>query len=79
MTQTSEQGQGRRILDMEKDISGIGNFQASCDETVIKLANAKIKLEDLKHQFGDALAAEHMLERLTERNLVLGEVRFLLI
>jgi len=59
--------------------SGIDNLQACCDETVIKLANAKIQSEDLKHQFGDALAAEHMLERLTERNLVLGKVRLFFI
>ena len=37
MTQESEQGQGRRILDTEKDVSGIGDFQASCDETVINV------------------------------------------
>ena len=48
MTQESEKGQGRRKLDMEEDVSGIGDFQVSCDEAV----NAKIQLEDLKHRFG---------------------------
>lgn len=48
-------------------------MQASCDETVIKLTTAKIQFDDLKLQFDDALA-EHMHERLTERNFMLDEV-----
>ncbi len=48
---------------------------ASYDETVIKLANAEIQIEDLKLQLDDALGAEDMLVQLTERNLMLGEVR----
>ena len=64
---------------MEKDVSGIDDLQASYDETVIKLSNAEIQIEDLKLQLDDALAAEDMLVRLTERNLVLGEVKHLYI
>ena len=79
MTRESGQEQRRRIFDMEGDVSAIGDLQASGDETVIKLTNAKIQIEVLKLQFDDALAAEHMLERLTERNLVLGEARLLFI
>ena len=79
MTRDFGQEQRRRIPDMEWDVSAIGDLQASCDETVIKLTNAKIQIEVLKLQFDDALAAEHMLERLTECNLVLGEVRHLVI
>ena len=76
MTQESEQEQRRRISEtrMEKDVSGIDDLQASYDETVIKLSNAEVQIEDLKLQLDDALAAEDMLVRLTERNLVLGEV-----
>ena len=48
MTRECEQEQRGQILD------GIGDLQASCDETVIKLTNAKIQLEDLKLQFDDA-------------------------
>ncbi|KIM47423.1 hypothetical protein M413DRAFT_439091 [Hebeloma cylindrosporum] len=73
MTQESEQEQRRRISEMEKDVSGIDSLQASYDETVIKLSNAETQIEDLKLQLDDALAAEDMLVRLTERNLVLGE------
>ena len=64
---------------MEKDVSGIDNLQASYDETLIKLSNAEVQIEDLKLQLDDALAAEDMLVRLTERNLMLGEVNHLLI
>lgn len=48
---------------------------ASYDETLIKLANAEQQVEDLKNQLDDALSAEDMVVRLTERNLVLGEVK----
>lgn len=79
MTQESEQEQRRRISEMEKDVSGIENLQSSYDETLIKLSNAEIQIEDLKLQLDDALAAEDMLVGLTERNLMLGEVRHLFI
>ncbi|KAH9486203.1 Dynactin, 150 kDa isoform [Psilocybe cubensis] len=73
MTQESEQEQRRRISEMEKDVSDAENLQASYDEAMIKLANAETQIEDLKLQLDDALTAEDMLVRLTERNLVLGE------
>jgi len=53
---------------------GIKILQVSFDETLIKLANAEQQVEDLKLQLDDALSAEDMVVRLTERNLVLGEV-----
>ncbi|KAF8971830.1 dynactin [Flammula alnicola] len=73
ITQESDQEQRRRISEMEKDVSGIEGLQVSYDETLIKLANAEIQIEDLKLQLDDALTAEDMLVRLTERNLMLGE------
>ncbi|KDR85814.1 hypothetical protein GALMADRAFT_234908 [Galerina marginata CBS 339.88] len=73
MSQESEQDQRRRISEMEKDVSNIEGLQASYDESLIKLANAETQIEDLKLQLDDALAAEDMLVRLTERNLMLGE------
>jgi hypothetical protein len=48
---------------------------AQYDTTMIKLANAEIQIEDLKLQLDDAMGAEEMLVQLTERNLMLGEVR----
>src|SRR5690348_3335473 len=45
------------------------------DETLIKLANAETEIEGLKLQLDDALHAEDLLVKLTERNLELGEVR----
>lgn len=90
MTQETDQEQRRRIGEMEKDVSefeelqGISNLnecfvfvnfsKVSFDETLIKLANAEQQVEDLKLQLDDALSAEDMVVRLTERNLVLGEV-----
>jgi len=38
------------------------------------LQNAEQQVEDLKPQLNDALAAEGMLVRLTEGNLILSEV-----
>jgi hypothetical protein len=51
---------------------------AQYDSVLIKLANAETQIEDLKLQLDDALGAEEMLVQLTERNLMLGEVRRLL-
>lgn len=45
------------------------------DEALYKLANAEVQVEELKMQLDDALGAEEMLVQLTERNLMLGEVR----
>lgn len=55
------------------------SFEVSFDETLIKLANAEQQVEDLKLQLDDALSAEDMVVRLTERNLVLGEVYCIII
>ena len=76
---------------MEKDIIGLDDLQcmqilstfryaltvhtAQYDSTLIKLANAETQIEDLKMQLDDALGAEEMLVQLTERNLMLSEVR----
>ena len=48
---------------------------AEYDSTLIKLSNAEKQVEELKAQLDDALGAEEILVQLTERNLVLGEVR----
>lgn len=48
---------------------------AQHDEALFKLANAEVQVEELKVQLDDALGAEEMLVQLTERNLMLGEVR----
>ena len=55
-------------------------FLTSCvlaqyESTLIKLQNAETQIEDLKAQLDDALGAEDLLVQLTERNLMLGEVR----
>lgn len=50
-------------------------MSAEYDSTLIKLSNAEKQVEELKAQLDDALGAEEMLVQLTERNLVLGEVR----
>ena len=47
---------------------------AQYDSTLVKLANAEDQIDELKQQLDDTLGAEEMLEQLTERNLVLGEV-----
>ena len=48
---------------------------AQYEATLVKLANAEVQIEDLKAQLDDALGAEDLLVQLTERNLMLGEVR----
>ena len=50
------------------------SLAASYETTLIQLTNAEIQVEDLKMQLDDALGAEEMLVKLTERNLELGEV-----
>ena len=50
MTQESEQ---RRILDTEKDVSGIGDFQASCDETVINIDQRQNSVRDMLEVLGE--------------------------
>jgi hypothetical protein len=49
---------------------------AGYEEALSKLANADAQIEDLKIQLDDALGAEEMLVQLTDRNLMLSEVRF---
>ena len=51
---------------------------AQYESALIKLSNAEVQIEDLKAQLDDALGAEDLLVQLTERNLMLGEVRFAL-
>lgn len=48
---------------------------AQYEEASFKLANAETQIEELKLQLDDALGAEDLVEQLTERNLMLGEVR----
>ena len=51
-------------------------YTAQYESTLVKLSNAEVQIEDLKVQLDDALGAEDLVEQLTERNLMLGEVRF---
>lgn len=51
------------------------NLLGQYESTLIKLTNAEVQIEDLKSQLDDALGAEDLLVQLTERNLMLGEVR----
>jgi dynactin 1 len=75
MSSENDQEQRRRIAEMEKDMTGIDDLQSNYESTLIKLTNAEVQVEDLKVQLDDALGAEEMLVQLTERNLMLGEVR----
>lgn len=50
-------------------------FPADYDGTLQKLVNADAQIESLKEQLDATLGAEDMLERLTERNLTMQEVR----
>jgi dynactin 1 len=54
---------------------GLNPLAAQFDSALIKLSNAEVQIEDLKLQLDDAMGAEEMLVQLTERNLMLGEVR----
>ncbi|PFH49823.1 hypothetical protein AMATHDRAFT_4583 [Amanita thiersii Skay4041] len=69
----TEQEQRKRIMEMEKDVSELDQLQAQYEETLVKLSNAEVQVEDLKLQLDDALGAEELLVQLTERNLELGE------
>lgn len=44
-------------------------------QTLARLEHADLQVEDLKQQLDDALGAEDVLVQLTERNLLMGEVR----
>jgi dynactin 1 len=48
---------------------------AKFETTQIQLSNAEVQIEDLKLQLDDALGAEELVVQLTERNLMLSEVR----
>ena len=50
-------------------------FPDELESAYIKLANSETQIEDLKAQLDDALGAEEMLVPLTERYLMLSEVR----
>ncbi|KXN84997.1 hypothetical protein AN958_11842 [Leucoagaricus sp. SymC.cos] len=73
LSQDTEHEQRKRIQEMEKDIETLDELQVQYDETLIKLANAETEIEGLKLQLDDALHAEDLLVKLTERNLELGE------
>ncbi|KAI5885462.1 uncharacterized protein SCHCODRAFT_02520680 [Schizophyllum commune H4-8] len=73
VTQETDQEQRKRLAELEKDLAGFEELQTSYETTLIQLTNAEIQVEDLKMQLDDALGAEEMLVKLTERNLELGE------
>jgi len=72
-TSETEQEQRKRIIEMERDVNEFEQVQAQYDETLGKLANAEVQVEDLKLKLDDALGAEETLVQLTERNLELGK------
>ena len=47
------------------------------EENVVKLDRATEQIEDLKTQLDDAIGEADMIEELTDKNLVLGDVRSL--
>ena len=51
------------------------SFLDSHESVLIMLQNAEQQVEELKMQLDDALGAEEILVQLTERNLMLSEVR----
>jgi len=73
VTSETEQEQRKRIIEMERDVNEFEQVQAQYDETLGKLANAEVQVEDLKLKLDDALGAEETLVQLTERNLELGK------
>lgn len=73
LSQETEQEQRKRITEMEKDIMSVDDLSTQLESALIKLTNADTQIEDLKIQLDDALEAEEMVVRLTERNLTLGE------
>ena len=58
-------------------MSPLTGIPADYDGTLQKLVNADAQIESLKEQLDATLGAEDMLERLTERNLTMQEVRAL--
>lgn len=46
--------------------------------TLTKLQSAEAQIEELKLSLDDALGAEEMLVQLTEKNLALADVKFLI-
>ena len=56
-------------------LSPLTEIPADYDATLQKLVNADAQIESLKEQLDATLGAEDMLERLTERNLTMQEVR----
>lgn len=73
MTAESDTDLRRRISQLEKDLSALDDLQASYESVCAKLETSDALLEDLKIQLDDALGAEEMLEKLTERNMALTD------
>ncbi|EJD45781.1 hypothetical protein AURDEDRAFT_87692 [Auricularia subglabra TFB-10046 SS5] len=65
--------QRRKIQELERDLASLDDLQSQYENTLSKLENADVQIEELKLQLDDALGAEEMLVELTERNLQLGE------
>ena len=91
MSQEVEHEQRRKIQELERELAAseeiqcrqwlintilpLTEFPADYDATLQKLVNADAQIESLKEQLDATLGAEDMLERLTERNLTMQEVR----
>ncbi|KZV79203.1 hypothetical protein EXIGLDRAFT_632417 [Exidia glandulosa HHB12029] len=69
----AETEQRHKIQELERDLASLDDMQSQYENTLSKLENADIQIEELKLQLDDALGAEEMLVQLTERNLMLGE------
>ncbi|CAG8561290.1 7705_t:CDS:10 [Paraglomus occultum] len=63
----------KKLKAAEKELTSLQDIQVQCDQLKQQLRTADSHIEDLKLQLDDALGAEDMVERLTEKNLAMGE------
>ncbi|KAG8957368.1 hypothetical protein FRC03_010211 [Tulasnella sp. 419] len=73
ITHETETEHKKKIADLEKELAGLDDMHVQYSQTLARLEQADLQVEDLKQQLDDALGAEEMLMQLTERNLLMGE------
>jgi len=71
--------QGLCIWNVQYTFHLLCYFPGQYESTLIRLSNAETQIEHLKSQLDATLGAEEMLVQLTERNLMLSEVRVLVL